>query len=1545
MRVQPYASFAALTFFAALAVVGPWLGAAEEEGPGGVVATLKGHKEAVYAVAFSPDGKFLLTGSGDPAVKIWTAEGKELKSFAGPNAHTKLVVALAVSPDGSQFATGGADNTAKVWDFPTDKHLREFDQGGPATAVAASADGARLAGGGKDGKVKIWNTTENKLLHEISAHTAAVTGLGFSPNGQILVSVSSDSTMRFLNVADGKTLAHFAAHAGPVTGVSYSPGGNAVYTTGDDGTLKFWSLPPVATRSLAAALKEPITALTLTPDGGQIVAASGKSVRLANLANGATVKDLEGASADITAVAASPGSAHVAAATSDRRVVVWENKTGTILTQPVAHGGAVNAAAFNAGGTQLATVGKDGMLRLWAMPPVAPRSLTQPEAVRAAVLSSDGKRLATGSADKMVRLYQVGNLKMPERQLSGHTAAVNAVALSSDNTRAASGGDDEVIRFWGLAKGDQLGQIGAHSGPITSLVFAGNQVLSSSADGSVKLFAAPVAAGKNAFAHADAVTAAALSPDGTRLLTGCADKQVRIWNLSTGQVERSYTGPAMGVLCVAYSPAGNRIAAGSADKTLFVWESATAKEVRKLTGLPAAVQSVALSPDAKHVAGGLADGSVRLYDLITGKEVSSFAAHKKEVTALLFTAKGDQLISADTGGLVQARVIAPKAGAVTEWKHGGGVLSLALNKDNTRIAVGGDDKVVKVHVLATGKEESSITTPAEVRGLSFSPDGKRLAVAGGDGKARIYGTDGVLDEYFSHEGAVNAAIYSGDGKRLFTAGVDKSARVWTPSLVWRAKHEGAVRQSLISPRGDRVISAGADGLVRMFALADGKPLQAIRAHTGGVLGVAISSDSARLATIGADKTARLFDLAKLAAAKTGGKELDAAAVTVALPEAPQSVSLSPNGLRLAVGFPAPKDGKETVRLYDTATGKEVLDLGEGDGLPSHGLHFLADNRTLLAAGADRTARLIDVNLQATFEVHPGGAASVAYHNNGTQILTAGADKTAKLWTIATGKLDRTFGPATEPITAAAFSRDGTQVAALAGKSITVWTTADAKPVLTIELPAAAKGVSFNSDRTRLAVSGGDGRARVYDLATKKELQGFLHAGAVSGVAFHPTTANLLVSGGADKTVGIHTVTAARVIDVGQKLHGLATAPNQTDIFVASGDGKVRVYNAGNGQVTRTLEVSEKPATCVSVARSQLLIAVGSADKKVRLFAFNDTKVLSTFTAPSEPKSLSFSGGSQALAAAGADGSLTLWDVVQTPGQPLPAEFGKVLQTYRHAPEAAGVAFPNVGAVFYSAGADKTVKAWKLASDAPTRNFPHPNIVNALAYNKSGTLLATGCSDGRLRLFDLTKGTVQREIIAHKVQNETSIYCVAFSPDSKQVVTGGMDQTLKVWEVASGKMLAECKAYKEKVFEKGHQAAVYSVDFSPDGKHIVSGSHDQTIKIWKAADGSVVRDLVNPDLKPSGPGEPTPSHPGRVYSVRFFDDGKKIVSVGAAPRLRGYLATWDATTGKRLFGKELSGGTVFALAVSGDGQRLALGTGGSLNSGEEFNQGLVLKTPK
>src|SRR5262249_17551424 len=184
----------------------------------------------------------------------------------------------------------------------------------------------------------------------------------------------------------------------------------------------------------------------------------------------------------------------------------------------------------------------------------------------------------------------------------------------------------------------------------------------------------------------------------------------------------------------------------------------------------------------------------------------------------------------------------------------------------------------------------------------------------------------------------------------------------------------------------------------------------------------------------------------------------------------------------------------------------------------------------------------------------------------------------------------------------------------------------------------------------------------------------------------------------------------------------------------------------------------------------------------------------------------------------------------------------------HTKGATDLVFAADNVTLYSGGKDKAVKSWKVALEAPTKNFPHPNHVDAVAFNSTGTLLATGCHDGILRIFDVANRPQLNQVNAHVTPNNTGIYCLAWSPNDKQIVTGSIDYSLKLWDANTGAMVREFKAFKEKVFEKGHNDSVYCVAFSPDGKNIASGGAERIIKLWNVADGSVVRDFVNPKIK-------------------------------------------------------------------------------------------------
>jgi WD40 repeat protein len=230
----------------------------------------------------------------------------------------------------------------------------------------------------------------------------------------------------------------------------------------------------------------------------------------------------------------------------------------------------------------------------------------------------------------------------------------------------------------------------------------------------------------------------------------------------------------------------------------------------------------------------------------------------------------------------------------------------------------------------------------------------------------------------------------------------------------------------------------------------------------------------------------------------------------------------------------------------------------------------------------------------------------------------------------------------------------------------------------------------------------------------------------------------------------------------------------------------------------------------------------------------------------------------------------------------------------------------------------------------------------VAFNPPATQLATGCHDGTVRIWDVAKGQQLKQINAHTTPAVAPVYCVAWTPNGKQIVSGSLDKSLKLWDATSGSLVREFKAYKEKEFEKGHRDGVFCLAISPDGKLLASGSSDHAVKLWDVASGAVLADFINPNLKAvAGASSGTGAHPGWIYSLRFTPDGRTLITAGNAPRNQGYLALWNVAERKMLLGEELATGPIYGLAVSPDAGHVALACGPRERQAAEGN-GYVVK---
>lgn len=569
-------------------------------------------------------------------------------------------------------------------------------------------------------------------------------------------------------------------------------------------------------------------------------------------------------------------------------------------------------------------------------------------------------------------------------------------------------------------------------------------------------------------------------------------------------------------------------------------------------------------------AGGLEVTDAVLWDARTGELVRTLSGHTEDLNSVAFSFDGTRLVT--TGDDDRAIVWDTTSGErLLDVEIGDGAGGASFGPDGDRLVAPGPDGDVRILDASTGAEIMAFGgADGPYCTSTFSPDGERVAASGCPGLFSSHGAVWDADSgrrllTLEDADGITGIVYSPDGDRLLSRGSDVAtvSDAHTGEELLRLEgHAGDVFGVAFSRDGTRLATGGADGTARIWDAESGEELLRLAGHEGIVALVDFSPDGTRLLTGGGDGTARVWDVSVTAGAEWWSRDASSGGIA--------TVSYSADGTHLLASGAYGTGGW----VFASSTGEKLTALRWAWEEAA----FSPDGSTVVGStwdeSADRDANVHLMDATSGELVRElavsGWVPSVAYSPDGT-LLAAGFGDTdlgagrAVVWEASSGRRVQVLGPSRpgHDISGLAFGPDGSLLAVLNSRGrLDVWRVDSGEELLSVQAHSGfAADVAFSPDGTRLATAGADGAA-VWSIPSGRKLISLSIGAQVDGVAFNPD-GTLIATVGEDRAVRIWEADAGREILNIQGLIATTTdiafSPDGTRLATGDDDGVVRVY--------------------------------------------------------------------------------------------------------------------------------------------------------------------------------------------------------------------------------------------------------------------------------------------------------------------------------------------------------------------------------------------------
>jgi len=771
-----------------------------------------GHRGPIYSVAYSPDGSEIATASNDKRVLLWNPT--DVPAFNLDNlllkknvqieqrilsGHSAPVQTVTYSRDGKLLITGGRDNAVKIWETKNGKSIKTFRGHDSAVrSVDISPDGRQVISGGQDDKIILWNVNEYEELrilngNELVGHEDVILGAKFSSDGKKILTAGRDRTARLWEAESGKPIRVFQEGHDFLTSKGlFLQGGRILATSAADNSVRLWNVE-TGTQMLRIPDTGRAALIVASPNEKWIVTGYEPEEQNSQKNNQKwsvlvwNVEDLVKASKE--------------------KVTSLDLKAYAKPIELREHYNRITAIAFAPEDNRLITCDYQGRSILWDLNQQAPlwserhhqRSVTDCE------FSPDGQTIYLSSTDRTISRVDAATGQEDRDAIMQHPTGISTLQISPNGKQLASVclmesdllNPGSLIKLWDLETHKEILNIESSAFAINDLQFSkeGDHAIVVCNDNAVRILSLKDNEGAKTISDpildfeklGGLVWSASFTEDGNSILT-VGGSEARIWDKDTFREEMSFS-PHGAVAAADFSPDGQLIVTGSWDNSAKIWDVNTGHAVRKLIGGHSGyINSTVFSPDGRHILTGSDDMTAKLWDISTGTVVQTYRGHEGRVRQADFSPDGTKILTVSNDKT--ARIWDTRSGqqiGESFQQHKWAILCGAFSPDGKRIITGSEDNMALLWDIETRSKPTMFEGhTAAISAVCFSEDGSRIFTASQDNSAKIWdatpGREGAeILTLTEQEQELTSIAVSPDGNQIVTGSRDGTAVIWLTS--------------------------------------------------------------------------------------------------------------------------------------------------------------------------------------------------------------------------------------------------------------------------------------------------------------------------------------------------------------------------------------------------------------------------------------------------------------------------------------------------------------------------------------------------------------------------------------------------------------------------------------------------------------------------------------------------------------------------------------------------------------------------------------------